>query len=389
MSVYLPTYDDPKTGERMQSNTWWISFVYAGRRVRESAKTESKTIAVEFEKDRRKQLERAHAGLPSEKPTERIRSVNDVLGAYTETYGVNHPKSLDIVEERSPHLKRLLGRVLLVDLTPERILGYMATRQSEKASNRTINMELEVLSRAIGHPWKILWPKAKRLEENKDIGVALEPQAEQAVLEAAAKNRSKLILPYLYVLAWTGIRADEARMLTWAQVDFAGGDIIVGRSKTRKGKGRHIPMAANLRAVLEHYASWYASKLGPIQPTWFVFPMCNRTKPVDATKPVGSLKGAWEAVRETAGVTCRRHDLRHSFATKLSEAGVPESTMLELMGHMSAAMLHHYSHIRDRARRQAIADVERRHVSQITDKESAKVEPNSAENEKSKAASVN
>jgi hypothetical protein len=36
------------------------------------------------------------------------------------------------------------------------------------------------------------------------------------------------------------------------------------------------------------------------------------------------------------------------------EAGVPESTMLALMGHMSRAMLERYSHIRMAAKRTAV-----------------------------------
>ncbi len=40
---------------------------------------------------------------------------------------------------------------------------------------------------------------------------------------------------------------------------------------------------------------------------------------------------------------CRLHDLRHTFATRLAENGVSESTMLALMGHMSRAMLERYS----------------------------------------------
>ena len=52
------------------------------------------------------------------------------------------------------------------------------------------------------------------------------------------------------------------------------------------------------------------------------------------------------ALRTKAGVQCRLHDLRHTAATKMAEAGVPESTMLALMGHMSRAMLERYSHIR-------------------------------------------
>jgi hypothetical protein len=48
------------------------------------------------------------------------------------------------------------------------------------------------------------------------------------------------------------------------------------------------------------------------------------------------------------------HDLRHTALTKMAEAGVPESTMLALAGHMSRAMLERYSHIRMAAKREAV-----------------------------------
>jgi hypothetical protein len=38
----------------------------------------------------------------------------------------------------------------------------------------------------------------------------------------------------------------------------------------------------------------------------------------------------------------------------MAEAGIPESTMLALMGHMSRAMLERYSHIRLNAKREAV-----------------------------------
>jgi integrase len=74
---------------------------------------------------------------------------------------------------------------------------------------------------------------------------------------------------------------------------------------------------------------------------------------------VGSLKRGWEAVRRAAGVNCRLHDLRHTFCTKLAEAGIPEQVMLDMMGHVSQAMLKRYSHIRLEARRRAIEALER------------------------------
>ena len=63
---------------------------------------------------------------------------------------------------------------------------------------------------------------------------------------------------------------------------------------------------------------------------------------------------AWDNIRKDAGVSCRLHDLRHTALTKMAEAGVPESTMLSLAGHMSRAMLERYSHIRMAAKRTAV-----------------------------------
>ena len=347
-----------------RGNTWWYEFTFASRRVRESAKTSRKTIAVEAEKRRRLELERALAGIPSERPQDRIQTVTGVLDAYRAAYKVNHrQKSIAVVEERSAHVKRLLGNVLLPDVTQDRVLKYMQRRQSEGASNRTINMDLAVLSRAMGQTWRVLWPQLKKLEENHDAGIALEADQEKAILDAAMSNRSPLIYPHLVLLAWTGMRCDEARTLRWSRLNLASGEVIVSRSKSEAGRGRSIPLAAPVIAALEHHAAWYEERLGEIQPEHYVFPKMRRIRPVDATQPVTSLKRSWETVRTEAKVQCRLHDLRHSFCTKLGEAGVPEQTMLDIMGHVSATMLRRYSHIRAQARREAIDALEARTVS--------------------------
>jgi integrase len=242
----------------------------------------------------------------------------------------------------------------------------MDRRRQEQASNRTINLELMVLSRAIGYTWKALWPKLKKLEENRDVGRALEAEEEKRLLDAAADNPSKLIYIFLMVLAWTGMRSNEARTLRWSQVDFhprphanePHGRITVGNSKTEAGTGRVIPMTAALRAALQHHAVYCAEKFGVLQPDWYLFPHSNTKKPVDPERPVTSLKTAWQTVRTEAAVICRLHDFRHTFCTKLAERGVPESTMLDMMGHVSAAMLRRYSHIRAKARGDAMIAVE-------------------------------
>jgi len=377
MAIYRPTYRDPKTGERRKSSVWWYQFRMAGRRIRESTGTDKATLARKAEERRRRELERALVGLPAAEPDRRLRTAREALREYAASYPLTHrPASMAIVHERAKHLERLLGDFMTADLSEARILQYIAKRKGEGASNRTINMEVMLLSQALGSTWRTLWPKLRKLEENHNAGRALSAEEESKILEAAARNKSPLIYPYLMTLLWTGLRAGEALGLTWGRVDFERGEIVVGASKTAAGAGRLIPIAGPLRAVLEHHRAAMTARFGPLKPDWYVFPTCERQRPSDPTRPALALKTAWKTVRKAAGVECRLHDLRHSFCSKLAEQGVPEFAMLSLMGHVSRSMLQRYSHIGESARRAAIAALERAHR---LAKETAKVNEIEAE----------
>jgi integrase len=355
MSVYRPKYRDPKTGKTKQQKVWWYHFTFAGRHIQESSKSTRKTIATDAEKKRRLELEQAYAGIPTEKPKQRIRTVHVALSEYQTRYGVNHrAKSVAWVKERASHVERILGGLLLPDLTEDCMTGYMAQRLKEGAGNRTINMELECLARAIGQKWHICWPKLKRLEESRDAGQALSTEDEHKLLEHAAKNRSPLVLPFIRIALLTGMRFGEIRSLRWNQIDLDSRTLTVGKAKTPAGTGRPIPMSSDLYSTFAAHAGWLARKLGPIDPSWYVFPFSNRVRPVDPTRPVTTIKSSWESVREDAGVECRFHDLRHTAYTKMVEAGVPEGIIMALMGHVSRAMVERYSHVRMDAMRKAV-----------------------------------
>jgi integrase len=54
-------------------------------------------------------------------------------------------------------------------------------------------------------------------------------------------------------------------------------------------------------------------------------------------------------------VTGRWHDNRHTFITDLAESGeASDETIRDLAGHVSKQMLRDYSHIRMKAKRQAV-----------------------------------
>ena len=105
--------------------------------------------------------------------------------------------------------------------------------------------------------------------------------------------------------------------------------------------------------LLIQHARWFTENFGETEDAYYLFPWGAPT-PTDPTRHATSMKKAWNALRAKANVRCRTHDLRHTVATKLAEAGTPESTMLALLGHMSRAMLEHYSHVRMAAKRVAV-----------------------------------
>jgi hypothetical protein len=74
MSVYKPTYTDPKTGETKQQAVWWYHFTFAGRHIQASSKSARKTIALAAEKARRLELEQTFNGLTDTR-RHRIRSL--------------------------------------------------------------------------------------------------------------------------------------------------------------------------------------------------------------------------------------------------------------------------------------------------------------------------
>ena len=340
-----------------RGKVWWYKFSFAGREIRESSKTHLLTLAREAEQNRRRELERAFVGAPMQKRASRVNSVAEILKSYLIGYELDHhgrEQSILFAKGRLAHVKRLLGGSLLPDLAEDAIRGYIKTRIEEKASGRTINMEVGELSRAIGKHWSFLWPKVRKQEERKDVGQALSPEEEKRLLDAAGKKKLwQTAAVIIRALLLTGMRSGEVTRLTWGQVDLARHVLTVGRAKSPAGTGRQIPMNNDLFLLLSTRADWFTSKFGATQPEYYLFPF-GKPQPTDPARPTTTLKTAWGSIRKEAKVSCRLHDLRHTAATKMAEAGVPESTMLALMGHMSRAMMERYSHIRMAAKREAV-----------------------------------
>jgi len=335
-----------------RGDVWWYKFRFANQVIRESSKSESKTIAKEAERARRRQLEDGYNGIVRREkaqtfPIAAKRWLDSRLAHVA-------PKTVDLYELATDHLKKHFGRLLLSDISAADIASYQGKRSGAGAAGRTVNLEIAVL-RAIMRKsklWGAISDDVQMLKERRDVGRAISPEQEAVLLRVASepRYRDSALYPIVVLALNTAMRSNEIKTLRWSQVDLLHRSLIVGKSKTEGGSGRLIPLNQSAVAML---VKW-ASRTPEANPEHFIFPACENHK-IDPTRSIASFRTAWRnATKKAALPGLRFHDLRHTAITKLAESMTSEQTIMSIAGHVSRRMLEHYSHIRMDAKRTAV-----------------------------------
>jgi integrase len=343
-----------------RGDVWWYEFWFAGRRIRESSKSPSKTVAKGAEQKRKRELEAGFNNF-TDLRHERIRTFSDMADEYYDAYKLRLPQSVVFAEYAINHLKRLVGSKMLVDFNETAVIQYQNARLNERAAPKSVNEEVGFLLRILGDPGDFLRirlrkKKLLKLKVRQTVGKAYTPAEKDRLLEEARKARSPHIYLALTLALNAGMRDAEIKTLTWGQLDFTKKYLAVGSSKTEAGEGRTIPLNSTLLEAFSEYADWYQEKFGKTRAEWYVFPF-GKPSPSDPTRPVTTLKTAWNNVRKNAKVKGRWHDNRHTLITDLAESGAGDQTIMDIAGHVSKQMLKHYSHIRMEAKRRALESI--------------------------------
>lgn len=117
--------------------------------------------------------------------------------------------------------------------------------------------------------------------------------------------------------ALTGLRLGEMMALKPEQVKDG---ILALDSVTKNGRPRGIPLPLEAIAIAEKSLPWAISR--------------------------SQLRDRWEAARKAAGMPhARWHDLRHTYASWLVQAGQPLTAIRDLLGHSSLAVTNRYAHL--------------------------------------------
>lgn len=136
--------------------------------------------------------------------------------------------------------------------------------------------------------------------------------------------------PIVLFAMFTGMRKGEILNLTWDQIDFKHGYILV--EKTKKNERKEIPLSNSLKEVL------MTLPRHPHVPYVFFNPK--------TLKPYTGVKRAFHTACRRAGIRdFHFHDLRHTFASQLAMSGVNIAAIKELLGHKDIKMTMCYSHL--------------------------------------------
>jgi integrase len=308
-----------------------MSFMYQGQQVRRSTGTTDKRLAEAILGQVRVQI---IEGRFFEKPAAQHRTLTELMDRYASEHAArraNYRRELTSVK----NLKAFFGNPTLDQITPKLIVANKNQRYTDGVKPATMNRELATLKKAFNlarRDWE-WWTdnpvcRVSMEKENNSRDRWLTVEEEQRLLTAAAPWLRELVVFAIY----TGMRMGEILALTWAGVDLVRRMVTVFRSKN--GERRTIPVNTTVLDLLKDKC---AARTGT---TDIVFHSHSHT-PLDGSNIRRALITALDITKIH---DLHFHDLRHTFATRIVQAGIDLYKVQRLLGHKSPIMTQRYAH---------------------------------------------
>lgn len=286
--------------------SYQVTVCYGGRTHRKSSRAWAFADAKEYERRWLASIRDSASGVQPE------RVIADALEVYLRDYV---PRLRSARQTRN-HCRQLLPYITGRKLT-EIAAVWSEIRGAEQTKRAaTINHKGRLLRRIA----RIAWLELGWLDRPAAISLLPETPRERFLTLAEVNRVAKACkdprtADYVLLAAYTGIRRGHLLRLT--RHDVEGEFLRLDRS----GKTQRLQLV----------------------------PLHKRVRSIAQRLPLGigdrQLREDWAQARGAAGVACRWHDLRHTCASWLVQAGVPLHTVGEFLGHSSMAVTKRYAHL--------------------------------------------
>lgn len=236
------------------------------------------------------------------------------------------------------HIVPKWGKHRLTDITQQGVAQWLADKAGEGLAPATVEKIRVILGRSfeLAKQWGMAGSDKNptRGIPRKPINNArerfLNPAEAKRLQLAVAASRNTQLKFIVGLLLLTGARVSELLNAEWKHINLERRAWLIPTSKT--GKSRHVPL------------SQPAIELINSVPT---FKDCPYLLPNPETKlPYITLKHSWQTARDEAKLPgLRIHDLRHSAASFMINAGVDLFAVGRVLGHADHKSTMRYSHL--------------------------------------------
>jgi integrase len=336
--------------KRKDSPVWWVSIATPnGKRLRRTTGTENRKEAEALEA--KWKLEAYRAAHWDEQPA---HSFDELMLAYLKARADKRSAKDD--RQRCKVLRRMFGGRDMHTLTVKDRRAYIDMRRQERVTDSTINRELALIRAAINYAarewgWELPNPFRGMLREPEGKLRWITREEAARLLWEAGRSRCPHLADFIRLALHTGMRSGEMLYLEWDRVDLQRRVIYLEAAHTKAKKRRAIPLNQDAREALLSRARFRATHC-PGSP--WVFAEASGLR-------VRSMRAGVETACRRAGIeTFRIHDLRHTFASWLVQAGVPLYSVKDLLGHAAIKMTERYAHLSHENTRCAVEVLESR-----------------------------
>ena len=277
-------------------------------------------------------------------------------------------KAAEVYKPCIKRAKDYFGDVYIKDIAPNDVNAFIMFIASQDYAQRTVsvhlNMMRQVFNYAIIQPHSVVktnpcasvsipkgLPKTRRLPPTDAELSKVKPDCEMGL--------------FATFLLYSGLRRGELLALQWQDIDFEKKLIHVTKSVTYTSNQPSIKSTKTEAGVrdVDLLDILIQALPDPGRKTDYIF---GGEKPLTKS----SYFKRWRSYTKSIGIEATAHQFRHAYASMLDDAGIDETTEMQLLGHSSITVTKDvYTHLR-KAKRERAANQLNQYISGTSKSES-------------------
>jgi integrase len=343
-----------KDGTLVKSKVWWMTAMVDGRQVCKSTLSANKRISQQRQDAWRTEIAQGQYSLLRKAP---------YLKEWAEKYleSIDHPNTRRRYKSSKANLEVFFGDSRLDHISATRIEEFKRTRREDGVKTATINRDLRFLAQILKQAERERYIGRSPFDLGKFFANEYRDRRKPHILSFEDQERLLAAAPprvrILTVMGVeTGMRTGEMKCLRWEDIDLLNDLLRVEKSKSRAGI-RSVPLSEFCKTELLRWRKL----VGPEYSEW-VFPdLSNRRHPLQGGRK------AWASALKKAGIPFFPiYNLRHTFASRMTAAGVSPITIAQMLGHASTQIVPRYAQVLDQNRFDAMKKLESLRQSSIS-----------------------